>query len=89
MARLEADAVTAVGGIGFGKRVGEGTTLAVERISEVAIHDGLQKELTTIRRAEAKIADGNAGLCDVCGDAIGAERLEALPWAVRCVKCAD
>ncbi len=88
MARIEADSVSAVGGIGFGKRVGEGTSLAVERISEVAIHDGLQAELATIRRAEAKIADGNAGRCDVCGGDIGDARLEALPWAVRCVDCA-
>ena len=86
---MEAAAITAVGGIGFGKRVGEGTNIAVERISEVAIHDGLQHELATIRRAEAKLADGNAGRCDNCGDVIPAERIEALPWATHCVTCAS
>ncbi|MGB3737150.1 MAG: TraR/DksA C4-type zinc finger protein [Ilumatobacter sp.] len=85
---IEAAAVTAVGGIGFGKRVGEGTNIAVERFSEVAIHDGLQQELAIVRRAEAKALDGDAGRCDACGSAIPAERLEAIPWAVRCVTCA-
>lgn len=88
LAAIEAAAVTAVGGIGFGKRVGEGTNIAVERFSEVAIHDGLQAELATVRRAEEKIVDGNAGRCDTCGRPIPAERLEALPWAVTCVDCA-
>ena len=85
---MEAAAVTAAGGIGFGKRVGEGTNIAVERFSEVAIHDGLQQELATIRRAEAKLAAGERGRCDSCGVTIPAERIEALPWAVHCVDCA-
>ncbi len=85
---IEAAAVTAVGGIGFGKRVGEGTNIAVERFSEVAIHDGLQHELATIRRAEAKLRDGDGGRCDSCGSVIPEERLEAIPWAVHCVHCA-
>ena len=85
---IEAAAVTAAGGIGFGKRVGEGTNIAVERISEVAIHDGLQIELATVRRAEEKLVDGNAGRCDHCRRVIPAERLEALPFAVTCVDCA-
>lgn len=88
LAAIEAAAVTAVGGIGFGKRVGEGTNIAVERFSEVAIHDGLQNELATVRRAEEKVRDGDAGRCDACGSAIPSERLDAIPWAVHCVRCA-
>lgn len=86
---MEQAAVTVAGGIGFGKRVGEGTNIAVERFAEVAIHDGLQVELETIRRAEEKLAAGTGGHCDVCGVQIPADRLEALPWAVTCVDCAD
>ena len=89
MAEIEAAAVTAAGGIGFGKRVGEGTNIAVERIGEVAVHDRLLAELATVRRAEAKLALGSEGRCDECGEVIPPERLEVLPWAVRCVNCAD
>ena len=34
---------TTAGGIGFGKRVGDGTSIAVERMTDVAAHTGLQR----------------------------------------------
>ena len=74
------------GGIGFGKRVGEGTSIAVERISQVAAHDRLQSMLADVRRARAKLVEGSYGVCDRCGRPIGEERLEVLPWAVLCVQ---
>jgi DnaK suppressor protein len=73
------------GGISFGKRVGDGTSLAVERLSQVAVHERLQDTLAEVVRAEEKLAEGNYGTCDVCGEPIPAERLEALPWATLCV----
>ena len=74
------------GSISFGKRVGEGTSMAVDRLSQVAVHDKLQVTLADVNRALAKLEDGTYGRCDVCGEAIPAERLEALPWAVLCVR---
>jgi DnaK suppressor protein len=76
------------GGISFGKRVGDGTSIAVERITQVAAHDGFQVLLDEIGRAEQKLADGSYGTCDVCGEQIPAGRLEARPWSSRCVTCA-
>jgi DnaK suppressor protein len=77
------------GGISFGKRVGDGTSLAVERLSQVAAHDQLQDMLADVVRAEQKLADGSYGRCDVCGRPIGAGRLEALPWATMCIEDAS
>jgi len=77
------------GGISFGKRVGDGTSLAVERLSQVAAHDRLQDLLADVLRAEQKLADGTYGRCDVCGRDIGAGRLEALPWAILCIEDAS
>lgn len=74
------------GSISFGKRVGEGTAMAVDRLSQVAVHDRLQGTLADVDRALAKLAEGSYGRCDVCDEPIPEERLEALPWAVRCVK---
>jgi len=74
------------GSISFGKRVGEGTSMAVDRLSQVAVHDKLQITLADVGRALAKLDDGSYGRCDVCGEPVGAERQEALPWAVRCVR---
>lgn len=78
-----------VGSISFGKRVGEGTSQAVDRLSAVPAHDKLQAMLSEIERAELKIADGTYGKCDVCGRDIGAARLEARPWATRCLEHAS
>ncbi len=75
------------GGISFGKRVGDGTSIAVERIAQVDAADRLQEMLADVKRAEAKLADGSYGRCDGCDDAIPTERLEARPWSVRCVAC--
>jgi DnaK suppressor protein len=88
----ELDALSApsgdTSGISFGKRVGEGTSMAVERLSQVAAHDRLQVMLADVDRARAKLDEGTYGTCDRCGGPVPAGRLEALPWAVLCVGCA-
>lgn len=73
--------------IGFGKRIGEGTSIAVDRLSLVATHDRLDAMLAGVKRAQARLADGTYGTCERCGAPIPAERLSVLPWATRCVAC--
>jgi DnaK suppressor protein len=77
------------GEISFGKRVGEGTSIAVDRLSQVAVHDKLQVTMVDVERALAKVDEGTYGTCDVCGRSIGDGRLEALPWATLCVEDAS
>jgi DnaK suppressor protein len=91
--RAELDRITAaprdpVAAVSFGKRVGDGTTEAVERLNRVAAAEGLVAMLADIDRAIVKIDEGSYGRCDRCGNPIPPERLEARPWAVRCVRCA-
>ncbi|HEU4915433.1 MAG TPA: TraR/DksA C4-type zinc finger protein [Acidimicrobiia bacterium] len=74
--------------VSFGKRIGDGTTEAVERLGTTAAARSLTDSITDIDRALAKIDGGTYGLCDDCGVAIGADRLRALPAASRCVDCA-
>ena len=76
------------GGISFGKRVGDGTSIAVERITQVAAHDGLQVMLAEIDRAIEKVDAGTYGQCDKCGATIAPARLEARIWSTHCVECA-
>jgi RNA polymerase-binding transcription factor len=75
--------------VGFGKRVGEGTAEAVERLSTTATARSLTSSIGDIDRALAKIGNGTYGTCDVCGQEIGQGRLEALPTASTCVICAS
>lgn len=75
------------GDIGFGKRVGDGTSIAVERITQVAAHDRLLAVRAEVQRAQAKLIDETYGRCDRCGGPIPDDRLEALPWATAHVRC--
>ncbi len=75
-------------GIGFGKRIGDGTNIAVDRMEQVQVHGKMQGKLAEIARAEQKVDDGSYGRCDACGSDIGQQRLEHLPSATRCVACA-
>ena len=74
--------------ISFGKRVGEGTSVAIERMVQVEAHTKMQATLADLHRALAKLQDGSYGSCDSCEADIPPERLEVLPWAVLCVACA-
>jgi DnaK suppressor protein len=74
--------------VSFGKRIGEGTTEAVERLSTTAAARSIADSIEDIDRALAKIDDGSYGTCDDCGGQIGVDRLEALPATSRCVECA-
>lgn len=75
--------------ISFGKRVGDGTQMAVDRLAQVAVHDRLQLIRDGVVRALAKLDEGSYGRCEVCGKPIPEGRLEALPWAVLCLQHAD
>mgnify|MGYP005685808429 CR=1 FL=1 len=44
-------------------------------------------EIRQIRLAIARIDSGTYGQCSDCGAAIAPERLEALPFATRCIEC--
>jgi DnaK suppressor protein len=74
------------GSISFGKRVGDGTAMAVDRLSAVTAHDSLGSTLEEVRRALVKLEEGSYGCCDVCGEEIGEGRLEVRPWSVHCVR---
>jgi DnaK suppressor protein len=74
--------------VSFGKRVGDGTTEAVERLNRVGTARELGAMLRDVERALAKVDEGTYGICDRCGRLIPEPRLEARPWSVLCVDCA-
>jgi len=74
--------------VSFGKRIGDGTTEAVDRLNTVGAANAIAATLAGVERAIAKLAEGSYGTCDGCGTAIPAERLQAIPWTALCVRCA-
>jgi DnaK suppressor protein len=75
--------------ISFGKRIGDGTNEAIDRLTNVGAAEQLDAMRADVVRALAKLEDGTYGLCDRCGLSIPDERLEARPWSVLCVRCAS
>ena len=53
---------------------------------DAAILKELEPQLNDVKRALKKIGDGTYGLCEVCGEAIETDRLEANPAARTCKK---
>ena len=75
--------------VGFGKRVGDGTTEAVERLATTATARSIAASIKEIDRALQKLADDTYGHCDMCQRAIAPARLEARPATALCVECAS
>ncbi|KAA3636852.1 MAG: TraR/DksA family transcriptional regulator [Armatimonadetes bacterium] len=75
-------------GISFGKRVGDGTTEAVERIASTLTARSLAASIAEIDSALEQIDAGTYGVCASCGTEIPLERLEARPSSLLCVACA-
>ena len=76
-----------VANLGFGKRIGDGTTYAVERMTDAYQARTLYATVTEIDLALQRLDAGTHGRCVMCGGAIPRERLLAVPWAARCVPC--
>jgi DnaK suppressor protein len=74
--------------LSFGKRIGDGTTEAVERISTTATAQSVAGSLADVDRALAKLDEGTYGVCDACRGPIAARRLAAAPDSVLCIECA-
>lgn len=57
-----------------------------EVLDELSVEE--TQQANAIRAALHRMDEGTYGLCVTCGNAIAARRLEALPYAVRCLACA-
>src|SRR5438445_2737327 len=64
----------------------ETATDFLETQQEQSILVNEQALLTEVKAALKRIEDGTYGRCVVCGQPIPEKRLEAIPWAARCVK---
>jgi len=60
-----------------------------ERDLAVLALDRDNQLLKEIRSAQQRLADGTFGICDDCDQQIPDMRLNAVPWARRCVQCQE
>jgi len=57
-----------------------------EMVDERVILTNNQALLEEVEDALKRLEQGTYGICVVCGQPIPEKRLEAIPWAARCVK---
>lgn len=67
----------------------EGSTIAFERSQVNALIQQAHRHLGDIEAARIRLTDGQYGLCEDCGQAIAAARLDARPVARHCITCAS
>lgn len=56
---------------------------------ESAIVTQQEKELKEIQVTLGKIANGDYGVCEMCEDPIGFQRLKVKPHAIYCIDCRE
>ncbi|MCW2817815.1 MAG: DNA-binding protein [Marmoricola sp.] len=74
-------------GEGAGHDQADVGSASFERDQEMVIVHNARDMLEQSQHALERIADGTYGACEVCGQAIGKNRLMAFPRATLCLKC--
>ncbi len=59
-----------------------------EREKDFGLVEGLHAQLEQVEDAQRRLRAGSYGRCLRCGERIDPERLDALPWAELCARCA-
>ena len=89
IAALERDIATIVesakGGATDDEHDAEGATIAFERAQAMALLEETRIQVEALDTALARVDHGSYGVCESCGAAIPAARLEARPTARTCV----
>ncbi|WP_409295177.1 TraR/DksA C4-type zinc finger protein [Peribacillus sp. SCS-26] len=74
---------------GYDNHPGDLGTELFEREKDLALWEHYKLEYSHITNALQAIEEGTYGICKVCGAEIPAERLEAMPSTLYCIKHAD
>ncbi len=62
---------------------------AADRELAIETADRASTRLAEIRVALARLEDGTYGICADCDEDIAPNRLRAVPWASRCIRCQE
>lgn len=63
--------------------------VTAERTEAETLAQALRDTAADVEAALAKLDSDGFGRCEECGEAIADARLEAVPWARRCIGCAS
>ena len=81
----EASLADATGEVGFDEEFADAGSFTFERERDLSLVGNARDLIEKIEQALARIDAGRFGRCEACGDAIEAERLDALPYPTLCL----
>ena len=87
--RLRAEigqAIVAPGQMTYGSQAAAASQVFAQQ-RDLALRDRADGQLALVDEALARLDAGTFGTCVRCGRPVGTDRLEALPWAARCIDC--
>ncbi|KAF1084529.1 General stress protein 16O [Sporotomaculum syntrophicum] len=58
-----------------------------ERSKDFALREDAMLKVQAIEHARQRMVKGTYGICEVCGEEIPFERLQAVPYTTQCVQC--
>ncbi len=72
---------------GVSNHLAEGASSTFDHERNLALIGNLKRTLESVDAALRRLNAGTYGHCEACGNPIDRARLDALPYATRCVKC--
>lgn len=80
------EAIVAPGQMTYGSQAAAASQVFAQQ-RDLALRDRADQQLELVTEALARLDAGTFGTCVRCGQPIAPDRLEALPWAARCIDC--
>ena len=71
----------------YDNHLADSATATLNREIDYTLEENSEHVLSSIEEALARIENGTYGTCERCGKQIAEERLEAIPYATRCIDC--
>ena len=71
----------------YDNHLADSATATLNREIDYTLEENAEHVLHAIDEALQRIEAGKNGLCGRCGNPIAPERLEAIPYANRCIDC--
>jgi RNA polymerase-binding protein DksA len=71
----------------FDNHLGDAATITFDREMDYSLEENSGHVLAAIDEALKRIEEGTFGTCARCGRPIAEARLEAMPYATKCIDC--
>lgn len=71
----------------FDNHLGDAATITFDRELDSTLEENSGRMLAAIDEALKRLEEGTFGTCARCGQPIAEARLEAMPYATKCIDC--